>query len=124
MIRRSIRIAFAIALTLFVVPASFAQETLALTLRSRQPAKENVYEPALAKANWKPSETVIIVCDMWDHHHCPTAEKRVGELAPRMNEVLNTARAKGVLILHAPSACMEAYKDYPGRKLARAAPTA
>jgi nicotinamidase-related amidase len=38
-----------------------------------------------------------------------------------MNEVLAAARQKGILIVHAPSSCMEAYKDYPGRKLAQSA---
>jgi nicotinamidase-related amidase len=33
-----------------------------------------------------------------------------------MNKVLTAARGKGVKIVHAPSECMEYYKDYPGRK--------
>ena len=100
--------------------------SLNLSLRSRMPsAKETgAYEIITKSVAWAPKETAIVVCDMWDHHHCPTAEKRVGELAPRMNEVLNAARQKGILILHAPSSCMEAYQDRPGRKRAMAAPKA
>ena len=35
---------------------------------------------------------------------------RVGELAPAMNRAVKAARDRGVLIIHAPSSCMEAYK--------------
>ncbi|GIT38778.1 MAG: hypothetical protein Ct9H300mP7_6990 [Verrucomicrobiota bacterium] len=41
-----------------------------------------------------------------------------------MNQFLNTARAKGALIIHAPSSCMEFYKNHPARKRAQAAPGA
>ncbi|MDR2683050.1 MAG: cysteine hydrolase [Dysgonamonadaceae bacterium] len=65
--------------------------------------------------NWKPEETAIIICDMWDKHWCRDATDRVAEIAPRMNEVLNIAREKGVKIIHAPSDCMKFYENYPGR---------
>ncbi|MDR3094302.1 MAG: hypothetical protein LBU62_06660 [Bacteroidales bacterium] len=68
---------------------------------------------------WKPTETAIIICDMWDKHWCRDATDRVAEMAPRMNEVLTIAREKGVKIVHAPSGCMNFYKDYPGRKEAQ-----
>lgn len=96
---------------------------LKFSLRSRTAIGE-AYDVATNPVLWNPKETAIIVCDMWDHHHCPTAEKRVGELVPRMNDVLKAARDRGVLIVHAPSSCMERYKDAPGRKLAQAAPAA
>lgn len=73
---------------------------------------------------WQPGKTAIIVCDMWDSHHCLNAVRRCVEVAPRMNEVLKKARDQGVLIVHAPSSCMEPYKDHPGRKLAQSAPKA
>ena len=37
---------------------------------------------------WEPKETAIIVCDMWDLHHCKNAVLRITEMAPRMNAVL------------------------------------
>lgn len=112
------------ALVLLVASSAMAQEApLKLNLRSR-PSLDGVYMLAIKPAEWKPSETAIIVCDVWDHHHCPTAEKRVVELAPRIDQVLKAAREKGVLVIHAPSSCMDAYKDHPGRKLAMAAPKA
>lgn len=67
---------------------------------------------------WKPSETAIIICDMWDKHWCAGATRRVAEMAPALNEVLNIARQRGALIVHAPSDCMDYYKNYPGRKKA------
>jgi nicotinamidase-related amidase/type 1 glutamine amidotransferase len=73
---------------------------------------------------WQPRETAIIVCDMWDSHHCLNAVRRAVEMAPRMNAVLEAARKQGVTIVHAPSSCMEAYAGHPGRKLAQSAPKA
>jgi type 1 glutamine amidotransferase/nicotinamidase-related amidase len=73
---------------------------------------------------WDPKQTAIIVCDMWDAHHCLNAVRRVEEMAPRMNQVLADARSRGVLIIHAPSECMAPYKDRPARRRAQAAPTA
>jgi len=101
---------------------AYAQDAapLKLSLRGRAENGDIASKPAA----WNPKETAIIVCDMWDHHHCPTAEARVGELVPRMNEVIKAARERGVLIIHAPSSCMERYKDFPGRKLAQGAPAA
>jgi nicotinamidase-related amidase len=65
---------------------------------------------------WKPTETAIIICDMWDKHWCDDANARVAEMAPAMNQVLTVARKKGLKIVHAPSDCMKYYADYPGRK--------
>jgi nicotinamidase-related amidase len=110
---------------------SFAQETkegkvIPLTLRSRVPSAENKdkYEVTLTKAAWRADQTAIIVCDVWDQHHCLNAVRREGEMLPRMNQVLEKARSQGVFIIHAPSDCMAAYENHPGRKLAQAAPKA
>ena len=73
---------------------------------------------------WSPKQTAIIVCDMWDSHHCLNAVRRAVEMAPRMNEVLEQAREQGVMIIHAPSSCMAPYANHPGRKLAQSAPKA
>ncbi len=95
------------------------------TLRSRAaaPGKEPV-APTERKADWDAKKTAIIVCDMWDHHWCKSAEARVGELAGPMNEMLKTARSAGVFIIHAPSTCTGFYKDTPQRKRAQTAPFA
>lgn len=76
------------------------------------------------KVNWKPSETAIVIVDMWDDHHCPAAARRVVEMAPHMNRVIKAARDRGVLIVHAPSDCANFYKGTPQRKNAETAPNA
>jgi len=73
---------------------------------------------------WAPAQTAIVICDMWNQHWCRGATRRVGELAPAMNRAVAAARDRGVLIVHAPSSCMGAYKNHPARKRAQAAPTA
>lgn len=77
----------------------------------------------ITKGNsWKASETAVVICDMWDKHWCPQATRRVGEMAPRMNQLVKSARETGALIIHCPSDTLDFYKDTPGRKLAQAAP--
>ncbi len=71
-------------------------------------------------ATWQAKQTAIIVCDMWDLHHCHRAVLRGGELAPRLNAVLEEARSRGVTIIHAPSSCMDAYANHPARVRAQA----
>ena len=66
---------------------------------------------------WNPKETAIIICDMWNEHWCKGATDRVTEMAPFMNNVVSIARKKGILIVHAPSDCMDYYKNHPARKL-------
>src|SRR5688572_25069410 len=79
------------------------------------------YRIVTKKETWPADKTAIIVCDMWDLHHCKNAVTRVKEMAPRMNAVLEKARARGALIIHAPSSCMEPYKDHPARRRAQQA---
>ncbi len=93
---------------------------LSMTLQSRSPAGKT----AQVREQWSPERTAIIVCDMWDLHHCKNAVTREGEMAPRMNEVLEKARAAGVFVIHAPSSCMKAYEGTPARQRAKAAPAA
>src|SRR5688572_14092566 len=51
---------------------------------------------------WNAKKTAIVICDMWNEHWCRGATRRVAEMAPRMNEVIQAARQKGVLIIHCP----------------------
>lgn len=73
---------------------------------------------------WKPEETAIIVCDVWDLHHSQNAVRRVGEIAPIIDRVLKASRQAGVTIIHAPSDCMDAYTDHPARRRAEDVPEA
>lgn len=68
--------------------------------------------------------SAVIVCDMWDAHHCVSAARRVAEMAPRLNETAAGLRARGALIIHAPGDCMEVYRDTPARLRAVNAPHA
>jgi nicotinamidase-related amidase/type 1 glutamine amidotransferase len=91
---------------------------LRISVQQRIPSdlEEGAWIVANRIENWSPTETAIIICDMWDKHWCDDATARVAEMAPAMNEVLTIAREKGVKIVHAPSDCMGYYTDYPGRK--------
>jgi nicotinamidase-related amidase len=99
-------------------------EALKLTLRSRvQPFKSGGdWAEVTLNKDLPAKETAILICDMWDKHWCQNATTRCGELAKKMVPVLAAARARGVLIIHAPSECMDFYKDTPQRKRAQEAP--
>jgi lysophospholipase L1-like esterase/nicotinamidase-related amidase len=97
-----------------------AEEPLTMTLRTRQISGT----AQLLSEKWLPSQTAIIVCDMWDLHPCKNAFLRENEMAPRLNEVLEKARSQGVFIIHAPSACMAPYEQTPARLRAQSAPRA
>jgi len=118
----------AIALS-FLLPAMLAaadDSALSLALRKRAETKPGSgrFHAVVEKATWDARKTAVIVCDMWDLHHCLNATRRGGELAPRMNQLLEEARKRGTTIIHAPSSCVDAYKDHPARKRAQATPRA
>ena len=87
-----------------------------VTLRSRSTDDDGRLAVLHKQQTWDPKETAVIVCDMWDAHHCLNAVRRVGELAPRMNEFLKNARARGAQVIHAPSSCVGSYESHPARK--------
>lgn len=72
--------------------------------------------------DWDLAHVAVVVCDMWEAHHCVSAMRRVVEMAPRMNDVLTGLRAEGALIVHAPADCMAHYHDDPARHRAVLAP--
>ena len=119
---------FLAALLLFSTSFTIAADkgSFDITKRSLAPTSdENVrFQPVYQNEGWKASETAVIVCDMWDLHHCLNATRRGAEVAPRMNQFLKTARKNGSLIIHAPSSCMKPYENHPGRKRAQGAPMA
>ncbi len=102
-----------------------SQEALSLSLRSRTAtAGGKTVEVTEKKAAWPAKQTALIICDMWDDHWCKSAAARVTEMAPVMNEMISTARSRGVFIIHAPSSVTAFYKDTPQRRLALEAPPA
>jgi nicotinamidase-related amidase len=104
-------------------PGLAEESGLSLTLRSRVD-DNGAFKVTTKKQAWPTGKTAVIVCDMWDAHHCLNAVRREEQMVPRMNEFLEKARGQGVLIIHAPSSCMDPYKDHPARKRAQAAPKA
>ncbi len=106
--------------------AGSSQQKLVLDARSRTPLSDGTgrFRVVQKKLEWDPEKTAIIICDMWDQHWCKGATSRVGELAPRMNEIVSKARDKGVLIIHAPSGTVNFYENHPARKRAQDAPKA
>ncbi len=117
-----------IAVTAFVVQIFIYKDVIAqsndndsdlyLNARSRLPFNENDKEFIVMnnKEIWKPAETAIIICDMWDRHWCQGASRRVAELAPYINSFSAQARQKGVLIVHAPSSVVDYYQERPARQ--------
>src|SRR5437763_10436066 len=118
-------IAFMSCLSAFVPALAQDAQQPALKLHLRSQAVVAAKNAVLLQdETWPAKQSAIIVCDVWDAHHCLNAVRRVEEMAPRMNRFLAEARHRGALIIHAPSGCMATYKDHPGRKLAQAAPKA
>lgn len=103
-----------------------AAATQPLTLRLRYQAETSPgsgrFHTLLRDESWDPRQTAIIVCDMWDLHHCKNAVLRETEFAPRLNELLQLARERGVTIIHAPSGCMDFYAEHPARRRAMETP--
>jgi nicotinamidase-related amidase len=94
------------------------KEALRLQLRSRVETFKGstVWDEVSVTKNLPIRETAIIICDMWDKHWCPSASKRCDALAQKMATVIAAAQAKGISIIHAPSECMDFYKDSPQRR--------
>jgi type 1 glutamine amidotransferase/nicotinamidase-related amidase len=104
--------------------SSLQAGTLSLNLRSQTETAPGAkrYHSLTRPAEWDAAKTAIVICDMWDDHYCRNSARRVAEMAPRMNEVIKNARARGVLIIHSPSGCMDQYEGTPQRALAKQAP--
>ncbi|EMB14596.1 isochorismatase family protein [Rhodopirellula europaea] len=100
------------------------QSNLDLMLQSQSKSGPGDFVIQHVDESWEPSKTAIIVCDVWDYHHCFNAVGRLNEMAPRMNEVIVEARRRGVTIIHSPSGCVDFYADIPARKRAIEAPVA
>ena len=73
---------------------------------------------------WNAMKTAVIVCDVWDKHHCLNAVRRLEEFAPRLNAVLKEARRRGATIIHSPSDCMPSFENHAARQRAVSVPRA
>jgi len=97
---------------------------LHVRLREAAPAQRAGFTVKEKILEWELANTALVICDMWDQHWCKGATRRVGELAPAMNRAVKAACDRGVLIIHAPSSCMDVYENHLARKRAQAAPKA
>ncbi|PHS01799.1 MAG: nicotinamidase [Blastopirellula sp.] len=120
---KHLSLVFAFSLLLTIASDTIAAEPFELNLRSltNVDGSKNSWKQIQSSEKWNPEETAVVVCDMWDYHHCLNATMRVGEIAPRMNQVVAAMRDRGAFVVHAPSSCMDFYKDHPARKRAMAA---
>jgi nicotinamidase-related amidase/type 1 glutamine amidotransferase len=122
---RSVLAAVLVALA-SLIPLSSADGDDSLSLRLRRQVRVadglSQFHTVVEPQSWKPSETAIILCDVWDSHTCENAVKRVNELAPRLNEVVVALRKAGATVIHAPSNCMDTYKGHPCRERAMTTP--
>ncbi len=100
--------------------AADTNAALNLVLRTQVKIEDenNNYHVHQRSEAWDPQRTAVIVCDMWDSHHCVNAVRRGAEIAPRIDQLADAMREQGATIIHAPSGCMEFYSDHPARKRA------
>ena len=96
--------------------------TLDTRIRAKANGSADTFGIATKTVEWDPAKVAVIICDMWDTHHCISTAERVAEMAPRMNEVIAGIRKGSALIIHAPSSCMGFYDKTPQRKRAEEAP--
>lgn len=120
-----VRLALASVVVAAVMHADLRLVAKEFNLQLRQQNVERSADGRMVKAErvtrdetWPAEKTAIIVCDVWDYHHCLNAVRRLSEFAPRLNELLAEARRRGATIIHAPSDCMDAYAQHPARRRA------
>lgn len=103
---------------------SSSSESFRLTLRRQEPGDGGAtwYRTIESRAVVDAAATALIICDVWDEHHCHRAVQRLTEFAPRIAAIADAVRNAGGAVIHAPSDCMPAYQEHPAR--ARAITTA
>jgi len=101
-----------------LVAATVPGRIIRLNLRTRVEAfrGSGTWQEVHFEKDLPVSRTAIVISDMWDHHWCSGASRRVDALALRMAPVIDAARAAGIQIIHAPSETMDFYKDMPQRQ--------
>ena len=103
-------------------PAKGVSMNLELRTRVQPFRASSAWTEADFEQSFPNPNSAIIITDMWDKHWCRGATERVGEIARKMEPLLQKARASGILIIHAPSDTMSFYVNTPGRRLALDAP--
>jgi nicotinamidase-related amidase len=91
------------------------------TARS-QAKRDAAFVPHERPVEWAGAETALLIVDMWDRHWCAGATRRGAAIAPRIDALAKAVRARGGLVVHAPSDTMKHYEGTPQRALAKTAP--
>jgi len=63
--------------------------------------------------------SALLLCDVWDDHWSKGARERLEKMVGRMNEVVQAARRKGLIIIHAPSETTGYYEETAARRRAK-----
>ena len=111
-----------VSFNLFARPSPDQPLQLDLRRLEKTDAGADQWQVVHRQAQWEPTRTAVVICDMWNQHWCKGATARVAEMAPRMNAVVSELRRRGALIIHCPSDTMKYYEGTPGRRLAQSAP--
>lgn len=91
--------------------------------RSRTQDEDGAWQVNEWTETWEPSETVILVIDMWAGYNSVSATHNVNLLAPLMNEAFADARSRGVRVIWAPAnGGTSSYEDTPQRHMMEDAP--
>lgn len=91
-----------------------------LMMREQRPVAPGAtnYHRIEKSVQWQAEKTAIVICDMWDSHHCLSAVRRAQEVAPQIDRLAAEIRKAGGTVIHAPSDCMPFYREHPARKRA------
>ncbi|MDR3701753.1 MAG: isochorismatase family protein [Candidatus Sulfopaludibacter sp.] len=110
-------------LVAFGPPGAVAAD-LTVNLRSRLEAFKGTGEwrEVHLQQSLTAGKTAVLICDMWDKHWCTGATGRVNGLVAKMAPFVESARKRGIQIIHAPSETMDFYRDAPQRKRILAVP--
>ena len=103
-------------LTLELRPVGAADLTVSLRSRVEAFKGSGEWRSVSLEQSLPVGETAVLICDMWDKHWCRGATERVNSLVPKMASFLESARKRGIQIIHAPSETMAFYQDAPQRK--------
>ncbi|MBM3967449.1 MAG: isochorismatase family protein [Planctomycetes bacterium] len=103
-------------------PAASTPIRIALTKQTEVAPGTQRFHRITESSTWEAKRIAVIVCDVWDSHHCLNAVWRVNEVAPRIDRFVDTMRRQGATIIHAPSECMPYYATHAARLRSQSVP--
>jgi len=96
---------------------------LSLPVRTRRPDGTGDGDAAVTGTRQLVAdETAVLLCDVWDDHWSRGAAARVEVMAPRINDIVEHLRRRGVLVVHAPSDTLDFYREHPARRRVQETP--